>query len=94
MSDPPAAAPLPPHVVRQLLVAFKDNKGVENRHALFQKYNFLEIQEISKPGRLFLIEIPVDGDLKKAQKDLSAEPSVRYAEPNNKVHTLEETEAE
>lgn len=80
---PPAAQ----HVAGQLLVAFQDASASARRAGLFAKYGLTEIEKVGS-SELYLVKLPAGADLADTQKRLTAEPGVRYAEPNAIMRTF------
>lgn len=79
-------APLESYVSGQLIVKFKDTvKGSEaNKLHKSKGSTVLKTLGILETGRIELVQLPKDMDIKTAMQSYMADPNVEYAEPNYK----------
>ena len=65
----------------ELLVSFRTEAAAAGRAELFQKYGVVEKEKVGSTD-LYLVTFPKTVDVSELQKKISAEPGVKYAEPN------------
>jgi hypothetical protein len=79
----------PEHVPSQLLVAFKEDTKAEDIQSVFDRHSLKKLDKVG-PTALYLVAVPEGKDLKEVQKELKAEPQVRYSELNGVMKTFKQ----
>jgi cysteine-rich repeat protein len=81
-SAPPSpAAPLPPHVANEIIVAMAPGTPRAARQALHARYGAVEIESIAGRG-VYRLRIPPGRSVEEMVQVYGAAEGVRYAEPN------------
>lgn len=75
------------HVAGQLLVAFENSAAAAKRAPIFAKYQVKEVEKVGA-SELYLVKLPDGAKLEDLRQKISAEPGVRYAEPNAVLRTF------